>query len=70
LRQFFLKKKDLFKLVDRKFGTKCYQDNFLTKKDFEGKDSDELKAKVDKKLTAFFEKDLPMIDNHFNEAWE
>ena len=73
LRQFFLKKKDLFKFVDRKFGSKwhaVYQDNFLTKKDFEGKDSDELKAKVDKKLTAFFEKDLPMIENHFNEAWE
>lgn len=73
LKQFFLKKKELFKLADRKFGTKwhaVYQDNFLSKKDFEQKDSDELKKKVDKKLVEFFEKELPMIHNHFIETWE
>jgi hypothetical protein len=73
LRQFFIKKKDLFKLVDRKFGVKwhtVYQKRILTKRDFEEKDDDELKATTGKKLREFFEKDLPKIENYFVDNWK
>lgn len=73
LRQFFLQRKDIFKLADRKFGTKwhaVYQNNFLQKKDFEEKDNNELRQKVSRRLEEFLEKDLPAIQKHFVENWQ
>ena len=73
LRQFFLKKKDLFKLIDRKFGTKwhtVYQIKLLRKKDFDEKDSEELKESISKKLSEFFENDIQKIEKYFVENWQ
>jgi hypothetical protein len=73
LRKMFLKKKDFFKLVDRKFGTKwhaVYQKIFLNKKDFEEKDNEALKDKLSKKLEEFFEKDLLLIQDYIINNWK
>jgi hypothetical protein len=73
LRQFLFKQKDFFKLIDRKFGTKyhaVYQRRILTKRDFEEKDDDELKESASRKLSEFFEKDLPKIENYFVDNWQ
>ena len=73
LRQFFLKQKDLFKLVDRKFGTKwhaVYQKRIPIKRDFDEKDNDELKETTSSKLGDFFEKYLPKIENYIADNWQ
>ena len=73
LRELFLKKKDTFKLVDRRFGTKwhaVYQKSFLIKKDFEIKENDELKTTLSNKTYDFFEKDLSVIDNFIADNWQ
>jgi len=72
LQDFFLKNKKLFKLVDRKFGTKwhaVYQKEFLRKKDFEDDESEKMKDKIGKKLEEFMESDLPSIHEHFGTYW-
>ena len=73
LRKFFFKQKDLFKLVDRTFSAKfhtVYQKIYLTKRDFEEKDNDELKESAGKKVRELFEKDLPKIEKYFIDHWQ
>ena len=63
----------LFKLIDRKFGTKwhtVYQIKLLRKKDFDEKDSEELKESISKKLSEFFENDIQKIEKYFVENWQ
>lgn len=72
LQDLFLKNKKLFKLVDRKFGTKwhaVYQKEYLRKRDFEDDDSEKMKEKIEKKLVEFMESDLPSIHEHFETYW-
>lgn len=72
LRTFLLKQKDLFKLIDRKFGAKwhaAYQKIIVSKKDFAEKDEGELKATAEKKLSQFIENDLQKIQSYFIENW-
>jgi hypothetical protein len=72
LQDLFLENKKLFKLVDRKFGTKwhaVYQKEFLRKKDFDDDDSEKMKEKIEKRLEEFMESDLPSIHEHFETYW-
>ena len=71
--EFFLKNKNMFKLADRKFGTKwhaVFQKEFVQAKDFEDEDHEEIKKKIDKKLDEFFNHDLPSIQDYFQANWK
>lgn len=69
----FLKNKSLFKLADRKFGTKwhaAFQKEIIQAKDFEEDNHDELYIKIDKKIDEFVKNDLVQIQEHFNHQWK
>lgn len=72
LQEIFLKDKKLFKLADRKFGTKyhaVYNKEFLRKKDFEEDDSEARMQKLGKKYDDFISNDFPLIHKHFQTHW-
>ena len=72
LQEFFFKDKKLFKLADRKFGTKhhaVYNKDFLRKKDFEEDDSEARMQKLGKKYDEFISNDLPLMHKHFQTHW-
>jgi len=69
----FLKDKKLFKLADRKFGTKwhaVYGSDFLRKKDFKDDNIEEMKTKLERKFSEFIDKDLPAIEEYFQKHWK
>jgi hypothetical protein len=69
---FFLKDKKIFKLADRKVGTKfytVYQKEFLHKRDFEDDDSEVMQKKLEKKFNEFIDNDLQSIHTHFQNHW-
>ena len=69
----FLKDKKLFKLADRKFGTKwhaVYGSDFLRKKDFKDDNIEEMKIKLERKFSEFIDKDLPAIEEYFQKHWK
>jgi hypothetical protein len=72
LLEFFRGRPDIFKLVSRTIGKKwhaVYKKEFLRKGDLEGATIDELKPKIDKKMSEFLEEDLPKINEYFEQNW-
>ena len=70
---FFCREPGLFKLAQRKFGTKwhcVYQKKFLSKKDKEDATISDISAIIDKKWDDFIGGDLQKIIDHFRTHWK
>jgi len=68
----FCKDASLFKLTQRKFGTKwhsVYQKRFLSKKDLEDATFSDISDAIDQKWDEFLKRDLPRIEEHFKKHW-
>ena len=66
LLKMFEQDKKIFKLMDRKRGTKwhaVWQKKILTKEEYEGSEFEDFTQKIDKKITTFLEKELPLIES-------